>query len=430
MSMPLLPNGDPSFPIGALPLAPATRAEGLKRLHAFLPHAGQAYAAGRNYDRGRHDRSGVSVLSPWIRHRLITEEEVVRAVLDRFELSCAEKFVQEVFWRTYWKGWLEMRPEVWDRYRARVRDLVERLDRDPDLAARYRRAVTGRTGIAAFDAWVADLIETGYVHNHARMWFAGIWIYTLELPWELGADFYLRHLPDGDPASNTLSWRWVCGLQTRGKTYLPTAENIAKYTLGRFPPLRGLATEAPPLEEDGMAVSCPSLPDRPAPPPGTRVGLLMTEEDLGVETLPLDGVRVAAVAGMARPDARSPLPVAPSVTAFVDAALRDTLARAERRFGAPERTVAAERLDGADPASAIADWCRRHALRDLVVPETPVGPMRTILDAAEPALAARGIRLFRLRRAWDATAWPHATKGFFPFRGRIPGILRGLGIPA
>jgi deoxyribodipyrimidine photo-lyase len=66
---------------------------------------------------------------------------------------------------------------------------------------------------------VQELVETGYLHNHARMWFASIWIFTLRLPWELGADFFLRHLLDGDAASNTLSWRWVAGLHTKGKHY-------------------------------------------------------------------------------------------------------------------------------------------------------------------------------------------------------------------
>ncbi|MCK7502530.1 MAG: hypothetical protein MZW92_81430 [Comamonadaceae bacterium] len=87
------------------------------------------------------------------------------------------------------------------------------------------------------------------LHNHARLWFASLWIFTLELPWALGADFFLRHLLDGDPASNTLSWRWVVGLQTPGKIYLARADNIARFTAGRFPAVTGLATAARPLRE-------------------------------------------------------------------------------------------------------------------------------------------------------------------------------------
>ena len=66
------------------------------------------------------------------------------------------------------------------------------------------------------------------------MWFASIWIFTLELPWQLGAEFFMQHLYDGDSASNTLGWRWVAGIQTQGKHYLASEWNIKKFTNNRF----------------------------------------------------------------------------------------------------------------------------------------------------------------------------------------------------
>ena len=75
---------------------------------------------------------------------------------------------------------------------------------------------------------VKELKETNYLHNHARMWFASIWIFTLDLPWQLGAEFFMKHLYDGDAASNTLGWRWVAGIQTQGKNYL--ASDCLLYT--------------------------------------------------------------------------------------------------------------------------------------------------------------------------------------------------------
>ena len=66
------------------------------------------------------------------------------------------------------------------------------------------------------------------------MWFASIWIFTLGLPWQLGARFFMRHLLDGDASSNTLSWRWVAGMHTNKKPYLASKENINKYTFNRF----------------------------------------------------------------------------------------------------------------------------------------------------------------------------------------------------
>jgi len=93
---------------------------GLRQLEEFLPRAGRKYSNERNYDRGPNARDNVSSLSPWIRHRLLSEEEVVKAVLARFSFSTAEKFVQEVFWRSYFKGWLEQHPSVWEHYRNDV----------------------------------------------------------------------------------------------------------------------------------------------------------------------------------------------------------------------------------------------------------------------------------------------------------------------
>ncbi len=114
----------------------------------------------------------------------------------------------------------------------------------------------------------ANSPSAGYLHNHARMWFASIWIFTLRLPWVLGADFFMRHLCDGDPASNTLSWRWVAGLHTRGKTYLARASNIATYTGGRFTPQdHDLAAFAPPLTEAAVITRTVLALPAQIPPP-------------------------------------------------------------------------------------------------------------------------------------------------------------------
>ncbi|MFM2045584.1 MAG: hypothetical protein RLY86_4160, partial [Pseudomonadota bacterium] len=163
-----------------------SRSAGLDRLHTFLPRAGRLYAGTRNHDHGPGDRSNVSCLSAHVRHRLVTESEVIQAALSAHGFAGAEKFVQEQVWRTYWKGWLELRPGVWADWQAGLAAARHRMEREARLADRYGTALAGRTGIDAFDAWVGELSTTGYLHNHARMWFASIWIFTLRLPWELG----------------------------------------------------------------------------------------------------------------------------------------------------------------------------------------------------------------------------------------------------
>jgi deoxyribodipyrimidine photo-lyase len=374
-----------------------SRAAALEKLAAFTPRMGLAYAEGRNFDPGPGRPAQVSALSPYIRHRLITEQEVVAAAIAAHGAEMAEKFIQEVFWRSYWKGWLAQRPAVWEDYRARV---ASGLQAPP---GGYAAAIAGRTGIACFDAWVAELVETGNLHNHARMWFASIWIFTLRLPWFLGADFFLRHLLDGDAASNTLSWRWVAGLHTKGKHYVARAENIARYTGGRFAP-HGTLHEAPePLQEPDPPAPRP-VPVSRALPPGPFT-LLLHEDDLHPESLDLTGREVRRVVGICCPEARSPAGVAPLAGRFTEGALEDGLARASRHFG-----VAAERVTLEDLPGLLA--------RDVVVmAEAPVG---WLADALSPYAVPA------YRRPWDAACWPLATRGFFALRAHIPRLCAEL----
>ncbi|WP_293369759.1 FAD-binding domain-containing protein [Nevskia sp.] len=390
----------------------ATRRAALAQLDAFLPRAAAHYASERNTDGGTEARDNVSLLSPAVRHRLIGEDEIVRAVLDRHAFSSAEKFIQEVCWRSYWKGWLELRPQVWADYQAALRALT------PDDGC--RAAVEGRSGIACFDAWVAELLTTGYLHNHARMWFASIWIFTLKLPWQLGADFFYRHLLDGDPAANTLSWRWVAGLQTRGKHYLARADNIQQYTAGRFWPKGELNENAAPLPPDDIPAAGRIL-ELPLPKAGLRTALWLHEDDLSAESWPLpEGIDVVAIGGDVDPASRSRLPVSAAVIDWTTSALADGLDRAASHFG-----VAAHRITAGD----LQRWCDDHGIEQIVTAYATVGPVADALAKRERELAARGIVLVRVRRAWDTAFWPHAGKGFFQLREKIRPLLGELGIP-
>lgn len=392
---------------------PSTRAAALERLEQFVPLAGQHYAAGRNTDPGPDAAGAVSRLSACLRYRLLTEREVVAAVLDRHSPAAAEKFVQEVLWRTYWKGWLEMRPAVWTRFL----DERDRQRQQFPNARALAAAETGMTGIEGFDDWARELVETGYLHNHARMWFASIWIFTLRLPWALGADFFLRHLVDADAASNTLSWRWVAGLQTAGKTYLATTDNIARYTGGRFAP-KGLAQEAVALTEPPVSAAQP-LPKLAPQATGERSMLLVTPEDLNPESLFTANTPIAAAIVASDND----LLWGDAARAYVGAAADDTATRVAAHFACPTdhaRTLAAPTLLAA---------ARTAGVRQIVTACAPVGPIADRLAEIAPVLAAEDIALAQVRRHWDAQFWPHAKKGFFPFKERIPELLRADGLP-
>jgi deoxyribodipyrimidine photo-lyase len=369
-----------------------TRAAGLARLAAFAPRMGRAYAATRNHDSGPGARANVSVLSPWVRHRLVLEAELAAAAAPFG--GAAEKFVSEVFWRTYFKGFLERHPAIWAAYTT-----ARAAPRPPG----YEAAIAGRTGIACFDAWAHELVETGYLHNHARMWFASIWIFTLRLPWALGADFTFRHFADGDPASNTLSWRWVAGLHTRGKHYLARAANISEHTAGRFDPRGELDERAPPLVEDAVFRD-EGVPASDARPEGP-VRLVLHEDDCLPETLLPAAARLEEVLVLP-PQPRGPRPTGTIAHAFAHGALADAAARAGAHFAAPVRQV--ETLADIDPAGA-----------PLVTAWPTIGPLRDAFDQAHGA----GLTVAWLRRPWDSRAWPHAGKGFFALRQAMPALL-------
>jgi len=374
---------------------PLTRAEGLDRLAAFAPRMGRTYEGTRNTDRGPDAVPTTSALSPWLRRRLVLEAEAVSAALGAHGAAAADKFVSEVFWRTYFKGYLETRPAIWTDYLRLVREGEAAMAANAGLRSAYDAAIKGRTGIDGFDDWARALTGGNWLHNHTRMWFASIWIFTLRLPWALGAAHFLAHLIDGDPASNTLSWRWVAGLHTKGKAYAARAENIRRYTEGRYDP-RGLNESPVALSEaDGPGPRALALA---GPLAVGEVALLLHLDDLHPESLPLGTAKVTRVGGLL---AHAP-GAATAIRAADRAAMADALARAAAHFGCDAGAADAGWADGLPVVSAWA----------------PVGPSASALPSG----------VHRVRRDWDSAVWPRATKGFFQVRAAIPDVLRARGI--
>ncbi|MGY6551369.1 MAG: FAD-binding domain-containing protein [Erythrobacter sp.] len=405
-----------------------TRTAGLDRLHSFLPGAGRLYAEQRNHDEGSAAgadgwRRNVSQLSPWLHAGMISETEVLNAVLSQHSAKAAEKFIAEVFWRIYFKGYLEQRPSVWASYCTGRDEALAALAGNSGLRTAYEQATGGRTGIAAFDHWAQELVETGYLHNHARMWFASIWIFTLRLDWHLGADFFLQHLVDGDAASNTLSWRWVGGLHTKGKNYLARADNIVRYT-ARHPhgPLdaQGLAEDAEPLAE---AQDHPrGRLDLPAPPAAADLAepfaLLLHDE--AAHHAPLDLASTPAlVIGASQPEARSPQGAGGKAKAFAQGAMAAGMAEASTAFACPSVALG--------PDASLADALAEHGIKRVAVPYLPAGWVRDSLRAQLAPLADEG-RIVTLLPDLSRATWPHAKAGFFGVAKQIDAVLGECGI--
>jgi deoxyribodipyrimidine photo-lyase len=399
--------------------APATRKEALLALEAFVPTADR-YATIRNFATAR---ATTSRLSAPLRRRIILEEEAIHTVRSHHSFETAEKFLQEILWRTYWKGWLQVRPWVWEEYLG----YLHRFDSEapPEIKQRVARTISGETSLPYFNAWVRSLIETGYLHNHERMWFASIWIFTLQLPWQIGARFFLEHLLDGDPASNTLSWRWVAGLQTTGKHYLARADNISRFTEGQWSPRAGELNElAPAIADDGLAKSpplamtepCVNIPV-PRPPNGAPgSALLLHGEDLSVEVGALHNSPIQHL-GILNPHPRAYHCVSNRVLAYESHALTDAVIRAR------EAWHVSSTAELTDIATSVV-WSKCNGIRHIVCYRPFVGFLAPILLQLQGELAKEGVELLFIDRAHDALFLRFATKGFFPFWEKASRMLR------
>jgi len=198
----------------------------------------------------------------------------------------------------------------------------------------------------------------------------------------------------------------MAGLQTPGKTYLATADNIARFTAGRYRP-QGLARRAEALTEPALPAArrLPLLPDGTGKPSL----LLVTPEDLCPERMWLGsdvraGLAVRGVPGWPWGDAAG---------AFVTGAVADAAHRVEAALGC--RVSVAHGL-GVD---AVVEAANAAGAEAVVTAYAPVGPVADALDALGDGLAAAGLALVRARRSWDERLWPFATKGFFAFREHL-----------
>lgn len=375
-------------------LFPSDRQGALRRLDEFVQSGAADYARTRNFVKDGH--GNVSRLSAALRHRLISEEEALAAVLAVHRFAAVEKFVQEVVWRTYWKGWLEQHPGVWEDY------IRQSATTSPPLPP-----------AGAVSRFTDELRTTGYLHNHARMWWAAWWCHQHGLPWVAGARFFFDHLLDADAASNTLGWRWVAGLQTPGKAYLARRDNLAKYweDHGSLEEIDdGVRAQIPAETADRSRVALPEYPDAP-PNSGGQVALLGHSDDLSVETTPLGGLRPAAIALVDQAGETD----SAAKKEWRQLAMDDAAARWSRHYG-----VEVERFSRWDDLPA---WAKRTGCEKLALAAPFVGPEADCWSPVREAIKAGGCEIVECRRAWDQRLFPAARAGFFPFWHKTRSVL-------
>ena len=371
----------------------ASRAKALNQLDNFIENNLAEYSRLRNFDFGPEKRSNVSCLSPYITHGIINEKEVIQKSLNKFSFSKNEKFIQEVLWRTYWKGWLELRPNVWTDYLSELNQIKNELQNNED----YLSAIDGKTNIDCFNEWVKELKDNNYLHNHTRMWFASIWIFTLELPWQLGAEFFMQHLYDGDAASNTLGWRWVAGVQTQGKHYLASEWNIKKFTNNRFQNIK-LNENAPPMVSEKSYQIIKQ--DFNNPPNIEDKNLLIFENNLSFEITDFKDNNFKKIYLVSNSNENRLIKLSENLVKFKSLLIEDQ-----------EQRLKDQSID-----------CQIVNISEIRNIENCFGLYPTVGENLD-FINSNNLEISFLYRNLDQLAWQYCNKGFFNFKNYIPKIV-------
>jgi len=371
----------------------ASRAMALNQLNNFVENNLGEYSKLRNFDFGPKKRSNISCLSPYITHGIINEQEVIQKALSKFSFSKNEKFIQEVLWRTYWKGWLELRPNVWTDYLIELNQIKNELKDNKD----YIAAIEGKTKVNCFNEWVKELKENNYLHNHTRMWFASIWIFTLELPWQLGAEFFMQHLYDGDAASNTLGWRWVAGVQTQGKHYLASEWNIKKFTNNRFQNIKLNENAPPKVSEKSYQII---KQDFNNPQKIENKNLLIFENNLSFEITDFKENNFKKIYLVSNKNENRAIKLSDKLVKFKSHLIEDQEKRLKNKF-----------ID-----------CQIIDISELINIENYYGLYPTVGENLD-FLNSNNLKIDFLYRNLDQLAWQYCNKGFFNFKNYIPKIV-------
>ncbi len=371
----------------------ASRARALNQLNNFVDNNLTEYSKLRNFDFGPKNRTNISCLSPYITHGVISEQEVIRKALSKFSFSKNEKFIQEVLWRTYWKGWLELRPNVWVDYLVELNQIRNEFQNNQN----YLSAIEGKTKIDCFNEWVNELKLNNYLHNHARMWFASIWIFTLELPWQLGAEFFMQHLYDGDTASNTLGWRWVAGVQTQGKHYLASEWNIKKFTNNRFQNIKLNENAPPKITEKSYQIMKQNFNN---PTNLEEKNLFIFENNLSFEITDFKENNFDKIYLVSNKNENRSIKLSEKLVKFKSLLIEDQ-----------EQRLKDQSID-----------CQVVDISELTNIENCYGLYPTVGENLD-FLNSNNLKIDFLYRKLDQLAWQYCNKGFFNFKNYIPKIV-------
>ena len=375
-------------------------------LKDFIVNKLKNYDQYRNYDYGLESTfKNVSGLSPYISRGILKEVFILNSLKN---ISFPhQKFKQEILWRTYWKGWLENHSNVWENYNN---DLINQKKYINSTLKKniYKKALYGETDIEPFNYWLRQLKSTGYLHNHARMWFASIWVHFLSLPWALGAKLFYENLLDADSASNTLSWRWVAGLQTIGKKYIVSKENIKKYTLGRFndfhlpsPAKINISTEEKEFKSFSEEIFKNQISHK-------NIALLVTENNLNFEFVQENRTRIKSVILLITKDHQ--IQKSKLVKKFQSECNKDFINLCKKN------NIPAEAINLGSSNEDIFRFFKEKNIVNIYSEYLTIGYEKDNLISFIKKLKVEKFNYFQVIHPFYRNAWQYCIKGYFNFK--------------
>ena len=240
------------------------------------------------------------------------------------------------------------------------------------------------------------------------MWFSSIWIFTLKLPWQLGADYFMNHLIDGDIASNTLSWRWVAGLHTKGKHYIAYPENIKKYTSNSFYPKNKLNTNPSPIIENKVYTPQFIKYKRENNKHKSKSAILIHENDLSLENIDhYDFIFIQE-----KPFLQSNRSI--KVENYISKCLLENFKILKK--GHPKKVY---NFNLNDPKK-FNEILFKNNIKYLSMSYPYLGYLKLNLDKF---LKDIQLEVYIFNTSWDTKIWPHCSKGFFKLKKNIPQLL-------
>ena len=375
---------------------PTKKSELIINIKKFSKNELSSHSAKRNFDNGPPHKN-VSKLSPYIRRRFMSEDEILKIILQNHKISRLNKFIEEIFWRTYWRGWLELHPWIYQKFEEKNKEIF----------------VPKKTGIKCFDYWTDELMQTGYLHNHSRMWYASIWIFTLGYSLEDGINFFKNNLIDWCPASNTLGWRWVAGLQTIGKPYLANSDNIKTFTNNRFNP-KGQLKENIDFDFSNFSNGKANYFNYTVKinfKYQDNIGIVLNNNDLSLDVF-LDDLNINYEVCLFKKRALNSRKNI-LITKFEDELYQNILTQSKN-------------IELIETVNSLIEWTKNKKIETLILPYETTG--NTIFNT-KPIIKKfmeNKINFVFYLRDWDKNAFPLANKGFFNFKKNIPELLNKI----